>query len=220
MRSNRARRRSWRWFPVFYLSKLIPESSEFPVPICWKAHPKTLRTSVFLFLSPEISFADPHKTKTAGSFNGGDGRWSRQYWCSGSRQLQSEQPSLPNISTVQYLPVKFPWFFPLWGSAKGTSVLGKSRNIQGLLADRIHRRYGMRAPCDSEESVRKTKDLMSDVKAWDESARTQWVFISGLAFNQISDPLFFSDSGVEQGSRITYLRPVLSRKFWIFSGIS
>ena len=78
MRSDRARRRSWRWFPVFYLSKLIPESSEFPVPLFWKAHPKTLRTSVFLFLSPEIPFANPHKTKTAGSFNGGDGRWSRQ----------------------------------------------------------------------------------------------------------------------------------------------
>ena len=48
MRSDRARRRSWRWFPVFYLSKLIPESSEFPVLIFWKVHPKTLRTSVFL----------------------------------------------------------------------------------------------------------------------------------------------------------------------------
>ena len=144
MRSDRARRRSWRWFPVFYLSKLIPESSEFPVPLFWKAHPKTLRTS----------------------------------------------------------------------------ALGKSRNIQELLTDRIHRRYALWDPCDSKESVRKTKDLMSDVKAWDESARTQWVFISGLAFNQISDPLFFSDSGVEQGSRITYLRPILSRKFWIFSGIS
>ena len=143
-----------------------------------------------------------------------------QYWCSGSGQLQSEQPSLPDIITIQYSPVKFPWFFLLWGIAKGTYVLGKRRNIQELLTDRIHRRYGMRDPCDSEESVRKTKDLMSDVKAWDESARTQWVFISGLAFNQISDPLFFSDSGVEQGSRIPYLRPVLSRKLWIFSGIS
>ena len=124
------------------------------------------------------------------------------------------------ISAQCNIYLKFPWFFPLWGIAKGTSALGKSRNIQELLTDRIHRRYGMRDPCDSEESVRKTKDLMSDVKAWDESARTQWVFISGLAFNQISDPLFFSDSGVEQGSRIPYLRPVLSRKFWIFSGIS
>ena len=47
MRSDRVRRRSWRWFPVFYLSKLIPESSEFPVPLFWKAHPKTLRSSVF-----------------------------------------------------------------------------------------------------------------------------------------------------------------------------
>ena len=78
MRSDRARRRSWRWFPVFYLSKLIPESSEFPVPLFWKAHQKTFRTSVFLFLSPEIPFVIPHKTKTAGSFNGGDGRWSSQ----------------------------------------------------------------------------------------------------------------------------------------------
>ena len=43
--------------------------------------------------------------------------------------------------------------------------IGKSRNIQELFTDRIHRRYGMRDPCDSEESVRKTKDLMSDVKA-------------------------------------------------------
>ena len=78
MRSDRARCKSWRWFSGSYFSKLIPESSEFPVPLFWKAHPKTLRTSVFLFLSPEIPFADPHKTKTAGSFNGGDGRWSRQ----------------------------------------------------------------------------------------------------------------------------------------------
>ena len=37
-------------------------------------HPKTLRTSVFLLLSPEIPFVIPHKAKTAGSFNGGDGR--------------------------------------------------------------------------------------------------------------------------------------------------
>ena len=78
MRSDRARRRSWRWFPVFYLSKLIPESSEFPVPLFWKSHPKTLRTSAFLFLSPEIPFANPHKAKGKGHFNGGDGRWSRQ----------------------------------------------------------------------------------------------------------------------------------------------
>ena len=48
---------------------------------------------------------------------------------------------------------------------KRTCVLEKPENVSELLTDRIHRRYGMRDPCDSEESVRKTKDLMSDVKA-------------------------------------------------------
>ncbi len=38
-------------------------------------------------------------------------------------------------------------------------------NNQEFLTHRIHRRYGMRDTCDSEESVRKTKDLKSDVKA-------------------------------------------------------
>ena len=37
-------------------------------------HPKTLRTSVFLLLSPEIPFAIPHEAKGKGRFNGGDGR--------------------------------------------------------------------------------------------------------------------------------------------------
>ena len=78
IRSDRARCKSWRWFSGSYFSKLIPESSEFPVPLFWKSHPKTLRTSAFLFLSLEIPFVIPHKAKTAGSFNGGDGRWSRQ----------------------------------------------------------------------------------------------------------------------------------------------
>ena len=78
MRSDRARCKSWRWFSGSYFSKLIPESSEFPVPLFWKAHPKTLRTSAFLFLSPEIPFAIPHEAKGKGRFNGGDGRWSSQ----------------------------------------------------------------------------------------------------------------------------------------------
>jgi hypothetical protein len=37
-------------------------------------------------------------------------------------------------------------------------------NIQDIL-DRMGRRYGMWDPCDSKESVRKTKELISDVKA-------------------------------------------------------
>jgi len=41
----------------------------------------------------------------------------------------------------------------------------KDGNNQEFLPDRIHRRYGMWDPCDLEESVRKTKDLESDVKA-------------------------------------------------------
>ena len=44
-------------------------------------------------------------------------------------------------------------------------IRDRSRNIQELFTNRIHRRYGMRDPCDSEESVRKTKELISDVKA-------------------------------------------------------
>ena len=48
---------------------------------------------------------------------------------------------------------------------KRTCVLEKPENVSELLTDRIHKGYGMRDPCDSEESVRKTKDLKSDVKA-------------------------------------------------------
>ena len=48
---------------------------------------------------------------------------------------------------------------------KRTCVLEKPENVSELLTDRIHRRYGMWDPCDSKESVRKTKDLKSDVKA-------------------------------------------------------
>ncbi len=44
--------------------------------------------------------------------------------------------------------------------------MGKIRNIQELLTDRIHRRYGMRDPCDSEESVRKTENLAAGVKIY------------------------------------------------------
>ena len=68
MRSDRARCKSQRRFSGSYFSKLIPESSESPVPIFWKAHPKTLWVSIFLSLSPEITFAIPHKAK--GRFNG------------------------------------------------------------------------------------------------------------------------------------------------------
>ena len=69
MRSDRARCKSQRWFSGSYFSKLIPESSESPVPIFGKAHPKTLRTSVFLSLSPEIPSANPHRAKAKGRFN-------------------------------------------------------------------------------------------------------------------------------------------------------
>ena len=47
MRSDRARCKSWRWFSGSYFSKLIPKSSEFPVPLFWKAHPKTLGLPFF-----------------------------------------------------------------------------------------------------------------------------------------------------------------------------
>ena len=60
---------------------------------------------------------------------------------------------------------KVPLIFPFMRNCERNFRIGKSRNIQELFTDRIHRRYGMRDPCDSEESVRKTKDLMSDVKA-------------------------------------------------------
>ena len=60
---------------------------------------------------------------------------------------------------------KVPLTFPFMRNCEKNFRIGKSRNIQELLTDRIHRRYALWDPCDSKESVRKTKDLMSDVKA-------------------------------------------------------
>ena len=62
------------------------------------------------------------------------------------------------------LPLKLPLLLS-YEDLRKELLFWKDGNNQKFLTDRIHRRYGMWDPCDLEESVRKTKDLESDVKA-------------------------------------------------------
>ena len=71
---------------------------------------------------------------------------------------------IQSCSTVVFA-VKPPFGFRFMRNCERNFCFEKNGNNQEFLTDRIHRRYGMRDPCDSEESVRKTKDLESDVKA-------------------------------------------------------
>ena len=52
---------------------------------------------------------------------------------------------------------KVPLIFPFMGNCERDFRIEKKQNIQELLADRIHRRYVMRDPCDSENLPEKQR---------------------------------------------------------------
>ena len=79
--------------------------------------------------------------------------------------IPSNSTAALDSDLVQPLPLPLNLPFLFYEELRKELLFWKDGNNQEFLPDRIHRRYGMWDPCDLEESVRKTKDLESDVKA-------------------------------------------------------
>ena len=136
---------------VFNFSKIRSKVSEAPrssfpksasnrrYPTAFCAHPvssipdnskfqKTGKTGTFSVVSKvQVSFINPHKEKIRETSPDIAISW-----------IQSTSTAWPDHLSSP--PLNIPLGFLLWGIVKGTSSLGKSRNIPELLTDGIHRR--------------------------------------------------------------------------------